>query len=463
MSTKPVITMEIAQAIAAAKRARVRKARESDPWAQQARHTGWIEAPDGSPVWKSQLAPPGDWSLWLLMAGRGFGKTRVGAEWVRQQAMAGSDGMIISLVGPTAADVRDVMIEGESGILACCERYKFKAKYQPSRRRIVFGHGVIARTYSADEPERLRGAQCHRAWSDEVGAWRYLDAWDQLQYTNRLPMPDGTSVKQVVTTTPRPTKIVRKILARKGLVITRGSSYENRKNLADEWFEEVIKPYEGTRLGRQEIDGELLDALEGALWNHDQIDALRVPFDEKREFRRIVVAIDPPAGDDSRAAECGIVVAGIGHDGHCYVIADRSLRGSPAEWAAAAWAAADEFDADALVYEINMGGAMVRHTLQTARPKSGRPRRMLAVRATKGKILRAEPASALYEQGRVHHVGTFGPLEDQMCNYLPEEAAKRRKDETGEGQSSPDRLDAAVYAISELMIGKKTGYTTTAG
>jgi phage terminase large subunit-like protein len=253
--------------------------------------------------------------------------------------------------------------------------------------------------------------------------------------------------------------VVRKILARKGLIITRGSSYENRGNLTDEWFEEVIKPYEGTRLGRQEIEGELLDALEGALWTHDQLDALRVAFDEKRVYRRIVVAIDPPAGDDSRAAECGIIVAGTGADGHGYVIADRSLRGSPAEWAAAAWAAAAEFDADALVYETNMGGAMVRHTLQTARPQGGKPRRMIAVTATRGKLLRAEPVSALYEQGRVHHVGTFGKLEDQMCTYLPEEQAKRRKEETGEGQSSPDRLDAGVYAISNLMIGKATGYS----
>jgi phage terminase large subunit-like protein len=259
--------------------------------------------------------------------------------------------------------------------------------------------------------------------------------------------------------TPRPTTTVQAILKRKGMVLTTGTTYENRENLAEDFFTEIITNYEGTRLGRQELMGELLNALEGALWNHKQLDDLRVEFDEKREYRRVVVAIDPPASDGPSSAECGIIVAGVGLDGHAYVIADRSLKGSPAEWAAAAWRTADEFDADALVFEINQGGAMVRHTLQTARPKNGKPRRMIAVRATKGKILRAEPVAALYEQGRVHHVETLPQLEDQMCSYLPEEQAQRRKADTGEGQVSPDRLDALVYGVSNLMIGRPVGYT----
>lgn len=444
MSSRPVMSMEVAQAVATAARARVKAARAEDPWRKTAR--------------PAQVTPEGDWTVWVIMAGRGFGKTRSGAEWIREEVMSGRRKRL-AFVGRTEADVRDIMVEGESGILAVCERYKFSAKYQPSRRRVVFGNGAIAMLYSSREPDLLRGPQHDGYWADEVSTWIKPGTWSNLMFGMRLYGPKGDGPRGVVTMTPRPTATVQAILKRKGMVLTTGTTYENRDNLAEDFFTEIITDYEGTRLGRQELMGELLNALEGALWNHKQLDDLRVEFDEKREYRRVVVAIDPPASDGPTSAECGIIVAGTGVDSHAYVIADRSLKGSPAEWAAAAWRAADEFDADALVFEINQGGAMVRHTLQTARPKSGKPRRLLAIRATKGKILRAEPVAALYEQGRVHHVESLPQLEDQMCSYLPEEQAQRRKTDTGEGQVSPDRLDAMVYGVSELMIGKKTGYT----
>ena len=436
--------MDVARAVVAKKRAEVRLIREANPWRQTAR--------------PAQIAPDGDWTIWVIMAGRGFGKTRSGAEWVREEVMAGRR-RHMAFVAATAADARDTMVLGESGILEVCERYKFKAEYEPSKRRVVFANGAIAHLFTSERPRQLRGPNFDGYWADEVSTWIKPEAWSNLMFATRKNGPRGDGPRGVVTMTPRPTPTVQAILKRKGMVLTTGTTYENREHLAEDFFNEIITDYEGTRLGRQELMGELLNALEGALWTHAQLDGLRVEPDEKRVIRRIVVAVDPPASDGPASAECGIVVAGTGPDSHAYVIADRSRRGSPAEWAAATWAAADEFDADAVVYEVNQGGAMVRHTLNTARARTGKPRRLLEVRATKGKILRAEPIAALYEQGRVHHVGTFPQLEDQMCTFLPEDQARRRKEETGEGQVSPDRLDALVYAVSNLMIGRATGYS----
>ncbi|MGH2548209.1 MAG: DNA-packaging protein [Thermomicrobiales bacterium] len=436
-TSNKALSPELVRAFLAIKRAEITAIRAADPWRATAR--------------PNQIAPPGDWTVWLRMAGRGEGKTRSGAEWVREEVMAGRRRRI-ALVARTAADARDVMVEGESGILACCERYMFDAVYQPSRRRIVFGNGARAYLYSAEEPNLLRGPQHDGYWADEVAAWARPDAWDQLQFGARLRGPLGDGPRGIATTTPRPVAVIRRILARAGVSVSRGSTYDNRAHLAAEFFSEIITQYEGTRIGRQELLGELLDALEGALWNYEQLDGLRVAA--APELVRVVVAIDPPASDGPRAAECGIVAVGLGQDGRGYVLADASRRGSPAAWANAAWDLAESLDADALVFETNQGGEMVAHTLRVAREgrAGARSRRLIGVRASRGKLLRAEPVAALYEQGRVHHVGTFGALEDQLCTYLPEEQARRRRDETGEGQLSPDRLDALVWGLTEVML-----------
>lgn len=431
--------MEIARAVAAAARARVRAVRDADPWRQTAR--------------PNQVAPEGDWTIWVLMAGRGFGKTRSGAEWVREEVMSGRRRRL-AFVGRTEADVRDIMVEGESGILAVCDRYKFSAKYQPSRRRVVFGNGAVAMLYSSREPDLLRGPQHDGYWADEVSTWLKTSTWSNLMFGMRLYGPKGDGPRGVVTMTPRPTATVRAILKRRGMVLTGGTTYENRANLAEEFFGEIITDYEGTRLGRQELGGELLDQLEGALWSYDQIDDLRVePPATAPAMTRVVVAVDPPGSSAGHGAECGIVVVGSGIDDHGYVLADYSGRYTPNEWGNMAWLAAEEWDADCVVYEVNFGGDMVLQNLITARIARKSPfRRIVPVRATKGKLIRAEAPSALYEQRKVHHVGTFPKLEDQMCTFLPEEQAKQRKEETGEGQVSPDRLDALVWGLTELMI-----------
>src|SRR5580693_3450873 len=271
-----------------------------------------------------QLPPDGSWRIWLLMAGRGFGKTRCGAEWVRAQVKAGR--RRIALVGPTAADARNVMVEGESGILAISPDPE-RPLYEPSKRRLTWPNGAVATTYSADEPERLRGPQHDAAWCDELGAWRYPEAWDMLMFGMRL----GADPRTVVTTTPRPAKLIRDLGRDPICVVTRGSSYENRGNLAPAFFEQIIRKYEGTRLGRQELDAELLEDTPGALWSHGSIEASRLR--SAPEMTRVVVAIDPAVTSGEEADETGIVVAGKDKNGHGYVLADISGRYPPTEWA----------------------------------------------------------------------------------------------------------------------------------
>ena len=381
------------------------------------------------PFWAraDQLAPQGSWRTWLVKAGRGWGKTRVGAEWVRQQAQAVGR---IALVGPTAADVRDVMVEGDSGIMSICSPDD-RPEYQPSRRRLVFPSGALAYCYSADEPERLRGPQHHAAWCDEVGAWRYPEAWDQLRMGLRL----GADPRAVVTTTPRPTDLMRRIAADPGTVVTRGTTFDNRANLAREFVDAIVARYEGTRLGRQELLGEDLDDNPTALWRRDEIDRHRrhvLP-----EMVRLVVAVDPAVTASEEADETGIIVVGIGADGHGYVLEDRSLRATPDAWGREVVAAFNRHRANAIVVEVNQGGDLVRHllgTLQTRLP-------IREVRASRAKVARAEPVAALYEQGKVHHVGSLPGLEDQLCGWTP-------------GNESPDRLDALVWGITELMLDR---------
>ena len=375
----------------------------------------------------NQIAPDGDWSIWLILAGRGFGKTRTINEWAIEQAEAipGSRG---AFVGSTAADVRDVLIEGESGILNISPD-SFRPEYEPSKRRLTWPNGTTATLFSADEPNRLRGPQQHWAICDELASWRYPDAWHMLMLGLRL----GKNPRCAVATTPKPVKHLRDLLAQNTTHVTRGSTYENRANLATAFFDQIIRRYEGTRIGRQEINAELLDDIPGALWNRAMLDGGRVS--SFPELRRIVIGIDPEATSTEDSAETGIVAAGISEDGQGYVLGDYSLRALPEEWARAAISAYSIHKANSLTPEVNNGGEMVTYTIRTIDKNVP----IHPVHATRGKYTRAEPISSLYQQGKVHHVGSFAELEDQMCNWLP-------------GDKSPDRLDALVWALSDLML-----------
>ena len=383
-------------------------------------------------VWArpKQQTPEGLWRVWLILAGRGFGKTRTGAEFIRQEVNAGR-AHHIALVGATAADVRDTMIEGESGLLRVFPPDQ-RPHYEPSKRRVTFYNGAYASAYSADEPDRLRGPNHDLAWADELAAWRYSDAWDQLMLGLRI----GDHPRCVVTTTPRPVDTIRRLMnTTDGSVhVTRGSTYENQKNLASAFIDEMKRRYEGTTLGRQELHAEILDDLEGALWQRTMFDQTRVH--KHPQLKRIVVAVDPATTSRTNSNETGIVVAGIGTDGHGYVLDDRTMRGSPDEWGRAAVSAYHTYQADRIVAEANQGGDMVKHTLLTV----DRTAPIKMVHASRGKRTRAEPVAALYEQGKVHHVGYMTALEDQMCNWVPDIS------------DSPDRLDALVWALTELMI-----------
>lgn len=393
------------------------------------------------PFWArpKQLAPAGGWSYWLLLAGRGFGKTRSVTEWARHKAesMPGSRGAIVSA---TAADARDIVVEGESGIIAVCPPWN-KPIFEPSKRRLTWPNGSIATLYTADQPNRLRGPQHHWGIADELAAWRYPDdAWSNLLMGMRL----GELPQIAIATTPRPIPIIRDLLKDAASAIVRGTTYENVGNLAPAFFKQIITKYEGTRLGRQELNADLLDDVPGALWTHDLIDKGRVKVHP--ELYRIVVAVDPAASSGEGSNDTGIVVTGIDGNQHGYVLDDLTMHDTPAKWGEAAVLAYDQYKADRIVAEVNHGGDMVAHVIATAAEKLYRDGKrksaniaFTAVRASKGKYTRAEPISALYEQGRVHHVGALAKLEDQMCTWLP-------------GEDSPDRLDAAVWGLTELMI-----------
>lgn len=344
------------------------------------------------------------------------------------------------MIAPTASDVRDVMIEGESGLMACYPPHR-RPVYYPTRHLVEFPSGAIGITRSADEPERLRGPQFRKFWADELCAWRFhQQAWDQIMFGFRKK---GAELQGVITTTPKPIKLIKWLIANQKTVITRGSSYENRANLAEEYYLDVIAPYEGTRLGRQEINAELLEDVPGALWTRALIDATRIQLVQVRWdlFVRIVVAIDPAVSHNPNSDETGIIVAALTRSGHVVILADLSMKGSPLQWATVAIAAYRHYQADRIVGEVNNGGDLVERNI-TAVDSSVAFR---SVRASRGKYIRAEPVAALYEQGRVHHVGSFGTLEDQMCQWTPQ----------GD-EDSPDRMDANVWAVTELLVDVET-------
>lgn len=381
------------------------------------------------------------WSTWLILAGRGWGKTRTGGEDVADYGLWQQDSRI-AIVAPTFGDARDTCVEGVSGLLSILPQ-SHVAAWNRSIGELRLTNGTIFRCFASTEPDRLRGPQFHRAWCDEAAAWKYPEeTWDMLQFGLRL----GTNPQAVVTTTPRPIKLIKDILADSTTLTTRGSTYDNAANLAPSFLRRLKSKYEGTRLGRQELSAEILDDTPGALWTRSLIEASRhrgLVLDDGRivyptlpAMARVVVAIDPQgAVSQDGSSETGIVVVGRGGDDRFYVLADVSLNETPIEWAKAAVAAYRAHAADRIVGEVNQGGDMVEAVLRTV--DKATPYR--AVRATRGKYLRAEPVSALYEQGRVSHVGAFPILEDQMCTYTP--GAKK----------SPDRLDALVWAITDLM------------
>lgn len=390
----------------------------------------------------NQLPPEGDWRVWLLLAGRGFGKTRTGAEMIRSRAIA-QTARRLALVAPTAGDARDVMVEGESGILAISPPWE-RPRYEPSKRRLTWPNGAIATLFSADEPERLRGPQHDAAWCDELASWRYPEAWDMLMFGLRL----GGDPRVVITTTPRPTALLRELIADPTVMVTRGTTYENRANLAPGFFGQIIRKYEGTRLGRQELDAELLEDVPGALWNRGIIEGTRAR--SAPAFIRVVVAIDPAVSSTSSADETGIIVAGKDERGQGWVLADASGHYQPTEWARTAISAYRAHSADRIVAEVNNGGDMVEATLRIIEPNVP----FAAVRASRGKLTRAEPVAALYEQGRVHHLGVFPQLEDQMCAFAADAHSSSRVRAAG---CSPDRVDALVWALTDLLVESMRG------
>lgn len=379
----------------------------------------------------AQIAPEGNWRTWLALAGRGFGKTETGAQWIRERVKSGARS--IAIVAETQKDLEEVMVARILSIHPAKDRPT--ARFKPVR--LTWPNGAVALGYNGTEPDQLRGPEFDTAWVDELAKYRYArETWDMLQFTMRR----GDDPRVFVSTTPRPIPIIREIMADTATVISRGSTFDNRENLPATFLDQVTKKYEGTRLGRQELNAEILDDLPGALWSRENIDANRV--NAAPEMHRIVVAVDPSGtkGESDDGDSIGIVVAGKGVDGRAYVLADRTCKLSPDGWGRRAVSAYREFSADRIVAERNFGGAMVEHVIRTIDKSAS----YKEVTASRGKVARAEPVAALYEQNRVSHIGSMTDLEDQLCLIGPDGFS---------GEGSPDRADALVWALTELMMG----------
>lgn len=390
-------------------------------------YTDWL-----STARDNQITPLGDWHIWLILAGRGWGKTRTGAADAMLYALRNPE-VQVAVVTPTFGDLRRVAFEGVSGILKTlpdeCLMSGRGHGYNSSASEIRLYNGSKIMGFSATEPDRLRGPQFHRAWCDELAAWRYPEAFDQLMFALRL----GDKPQCVITTTPKPTPLIRQLMERPDTIMTSGSTFENEENLAASTLQMLRDRYEGTTLGRQELYAEVIDAMEGALWSPPLIDRARVR--DYPELASIIVAIDPAVTAGSDSDETGIVVVAKDGDGAYYVVEDKSGRYSPDQWGKVAVDLFHKWDADRIVAEVNNGGDLVERLIRTV----DHTVRFKSVHATRGKLVRAEPIAALYEQGKVHHVGVFPELESQMCTYTGERP-----------KPSPDRLDALVWGLSEL-------------
>lgn len=396
-----------------------------------------------------QITPPGEWNYWGILSGRGWGKTRTGGEDVGYFAAAHPKARI-AVIAPTNADCRNVCFEGESGIFEKLPKYfRDRAKYNRNEVQLLLPNGSLLIGYSAEKPDRLRGPQHHRAWCDELASWgavvkdgkkaegkRLKDTWDMLQFGLRL----GKRPQTIITTTPRPIKFLRNLIGNPRAIITSGSTFDNAANLAASQIELMRETYEGTRLGQQELHGEILKENENALWKASQFDAPGFRVSEHPELVRIVVAIDPAVTTTDDSDETGIVVAGIDAQKHVYVLADHSGRHAPLEWARIALNLYERFQANWIVGETNQGGDLVEANLKAF--AEGKNFKYRGVHAKRGKYLRAEPVAAFYEKGKVHHVGRYQALENQMTDFTGSLA-----------DGSPDRLDALVYAVTELLLG----------
>ncbi len=398
-------------------------------WASQAR--------------QKQKAPEGDWSVWCILAGRGWGKTRTGAQDIVGYAMANPEARC-GVVAPTQGDLRRVCFEGPSGLLNCvpkgCLWQGEGSAYNRTAMELRLWNGSVIQGYAAIEPDRLRGPQFHRVWADELAAWRYPDAYDQMMFGLRL----GDKPQLIITTTPRPTEIILNLFKRDGVDVhlTQGNTFENDANLAESALKQLRERYAGTRLGRQELYAELLQDIEGALWSYGFLERSRIQKDSLPELERIVVAIDPAVTASEDSDETGIIVAGKGFDNRYYVVDDCSVRMSPDGWGRLAIDMFYKYQADRIVAEVNNGGDLVEGLLRNI--DNTVP--YTPVRASRGKLVRAEPIAALYEQGKVSHVGMFKELEDQLCSYSPT------------SKKSPDRLDALVWALTELSQSSGKAY-----
>ncbi|WP_331256160.1 DNA-packaging protein [Candidatus Bealeia paramacronuclearis] len=385
----------------------------------------------------SQRIPKGLWRTWLILAGRGFGKTRTGAETLKRWVQEGK-AKRIALVGETAHDVRHVMIEGSSGLFSVYPSWE-RPHYESSKRLLTWPNGSVAQTFSGDTPCQLRGPQFDAAWVDELAKFKNPEkTWNQLMMGLRL----GDNPRAIITTTPRPLKLLKTLIASPAVHVTRGSTFENEAHLATGFLEEMQACYSETRLGLQELYAELLENERGALWRQEMIQGAH-DASPSLPFTRIVVALDPAVTSKSRSDETGIIVAGLDQEGRGVVLEDLSMKGSPSQWIQVAIAAYDRFQADRIVAEVNQGGDMVEDMLRAQDSRVS----FKAVRATRGKAIRAEPIAALYERGKILHAKVFPTLEAQLIGYLPQSTKK-----------SPDRMDALVWAMTELMLGNAANH-----
>jgi predicted phage terminase large subunit-like protein len=398
---------------------------------------------------KNQIAPRewgSDKPYWVIIAGRGYGKTRTGAETTLDHIEKLGGQARVALLASISSDARDVMIEGESGLLACAHRRGLDCTYEPSKRRVTFKNGAIATSFTAEEPNRLRGPQHTFAWCDELSSWKYdQETWDMMMFGLRL----GPCPMVVITTTPKPRALMRELLKSDKSVITRGSTYENKANLAPQFLKAIEARFEGTRLGRQEIYGDLLEDNPDALWQPSMIESTRIhdvmdieDLSFKYNITRIVVAVDPAVTSGDKADETGIVVAGKCEDGTFLILDDQTCKDTPEQWGRRVIDLYHKWNADRIIGEANQGGDLIESLLRNIDPSIP----YKSVRATKGKRTRAEPISALYEQEKVRHVGCFEKLEDQMCMFTADNF-----------DGSPDRVDALVWALTELSAVRRGG------